>query len=138
MCNAIICVLLAAFFALGSATRGAVTTVAADNWRIGGPKTRLDPLTLTSANAVGLLTVSGTPRTHTEHTKQQPADNNTNAEQQQQPRAEPLKFVPTTISANSASHSLTTLGVLVLSLDAPDPFPLPYSRPEVLKLFPRS
>jgi len=76
-----------------------------------GPKSRLDPLTLTSANAVGLLTVSGSTHTATwgpvtSNTKQR-------VKKKQKQNQERLKFVPTTISANSAAHSLTTLGVLV-------------------------
>jgi len=46
-----------------------------------GPKSRLDPLTLTSANAVGLLTVSGITHTATAgpaNSNQQPATSNTN------------------------------------------------------------
>lgn len=37
----------------------------------------------------------------------------TASKKKQKQNQERLKFVPTTISANSAAHSLTTLGVLV-------------------------
>jgi len=84
-----------------------------------GPKSRLDPLTLTSANAVGLLTVSGITHTATAgpaNSNQQLATPTGNQQHEvnhsnSNPK-ERLKFVPTTISANSAAHSQTTLCVL--------------------------